>query len=424
MLESLSTKVDVNPEKPLPVACAWRGKDKPSRSLGFPFEANIVGLRQGQARVLIVSLDWIFVSPGMRHCILERCKGDLKGEELVLAASHTHTSPNPDRTKTGFSTVDPEYVERIENLVAEKVNELIRSNQWRTVRLRYGMGGCNYAIHRRRRVREVSRRGVHTLVGIAPNPDGPCDKQVRLMRVEDENGNLQAVIWGLSCHPNEWPRDEELSSDFPGGVRNAIRDAVGREIPVVFLQGFCGDLRPNSVGYWPKRGDWRARLNVIVNVCLNGKRFVRFTEKGYQRWLERIAASVKQTLEDCQRADPLETHLRLRMSRVPLHVLGLSGEINELIFQLIEINQDFVIAGISAEVCWGHFESISRVISADVVWPVGYLDAAFGYLPTPGMIAEGGYEVTHFMPGFGIRGKIAREVGQLVSGAFAQLRRE
>ena len=39
-------------------------------------------------------------------------------------------------------------------------------------------------------------------------------------------------------------RTNVISADYPGAVRRALRERFG-EIPCVFAQGFCGDIRPN-----------------------------------------------------------------------------------------------------------------------------------------------------------------------------------
>jgi len=90
--------------------------------------------------------------------------------------------------------------------------------------------------------------------------------------------------------------------------------------------------------------------------------------------------------------------------------------------QSIELNQKLVIVAIGAEVCWEYAELVRRKFPDSAVWPLGYTDAVFGYLPTSPMLAEGGYETSGFMRPFGIHGKFVPDVDEVVLAGLNQLR--
>jgi len=374
----------------------------------------VLGLRENGRTLVIVSIDWFFISLELRERILSRCAGRLEEAGLVVAASHVHTSPNPDPTKIGFSKVDLEYVAWAEDVIADRVEELLRKGEWHLVRLRFTTTPCDLAIHRRRKAWSLGRSGFRRAVSIFPNAAGPRDRELRMLRVEKQDGSLLAVMWGVSCHPTDWPRYGELSSDYPGCVRQAIRMRLGAETPVIFLQGFCGDLRPPSIGRWPRHGRWRGLVMTLVSVVLNGRSFVGFTAREYARWMANIVKSAEEALNQAGHASPLATKLSIRRSGIDLAALGISGEIGQVTFHSFDLCEDLRVVGISAEVCWEYAGLIECAFPGKTIWPVGYIDNVFGYLPTKAMLAEGGYEVSGFMRPFGIEGSFVAEIEETI----------
>jgi hypothetical protein len=413
MMEAIATSLGITPAQHLAAACHGP-RDVPSARVAVPLEANVLGLRENGQVLIVVSVDWFYASPGLRERILSQCAGRLDGAGLVVAASHVHTSPNPDRTKIGFSKVDLEYVAWAEDVIADRVEELLRKGEWHPARLRFTSQACDCAIHRRRKAWSLGRSGFRRAVSIFPNAAGPRDRKLRMLRVEKQDGSLLAVMWGVSCHPTEWPRYGELSSDYPGCVRQAIRMRLGAEVPVIFLQGFCGDLRPPSIGRWPRRGTWRGLVMTFVSVVLNGRSFVGFTAREYARWMANIVKSAEEALNQAGHAPPLATKLSIRRSAVDLSALGISGEIGQVTFHWFDLDEELRVVGISAEVCWEYAGLIESAFPGKTIWPVGYIDSVYGYLPTKAMLAEGGYEVSGFMRPFGIEGSFVADIDETI----------
>jgi hypothetical protein len=374
----------------------------------------VLGLRENGQTLVIVTVDWFYISPGLRERILCRCAGRLDEAGLVVAASHTHTSPNPDRTKSGFSKVDPEYVAWAEDAIANRVEEILSRGEWLPVSLRFTTTVCDCAIHRRRKIWWPRKLPFRRVVSIFPNATGPRDRELRLLRVENQDNSLLAVVWGVSCHPTDWPRYRELSSDYPGGVRQVLRTRIGLELPVLFLQGFSGDLRPPSIGRWPWRGTWRSRLLTLATIVLNGPAFVGFKAREYKKWMDSIAKSAKEALDQAAQTHPLVTKLLIRRASIPLAALGLSGEVGQVTFHSFDLDENLRFVGISAEVCWEYAALINGSLAGKMIWPVGYIDNVYGYLPTKAMLADGGYEVREFMKPFGIKGEFVANIEEII----------
>jgi hypothetical protein len=74
---------------------------------------------------------------------------------------------------------------------------------------------------------------------------------------------------------------------------------------------------------------------------------------------------------------------------------------------------------ISAEVCWEWAELVQRAFPGKTIWPVGYIDRVFGYLPTQAMLPEGGYEITGFQRSFGITGEFIANLDEIITKSIS-----
>jgi len=333
----------------------------------------------------------------------------------MVVASDTHSSPNTDQTKIGFSRVDGEYIAWAESLIAQRVSRMVRGDRWKAATLRFATTTpCDSAMHRRRRIWQVSRRSIHRAMGLYPNLGGMRDTDLRLMVVLDEGAHVLATVWGISCHPTDWPNTDEISSDFPGGVRIALREAASAKMPVLFFQGFAGTLRPNSVGILPRTGMWRERLLTFIHILLNGPAFVGFTPRTYSRWLNKIADCAREGFRAALAGSPCVARLCTRRSSIRLGDLGISGAMDQMTYSTVELGPKWIVVGISAEVSWEYAAPVAQRFAGKEVWPVGYIDWTFGYLPTSSMVKEGGYEVNGFMHNFGVSGSWAENLDDVV----------
>ncbi|MGD0548841.1 MAG: hypothetical protein ABR991_13645 [Terracidiphilus sp.] len=387
----------------------------------MPFEANLLALREGGKLIAIISLDWFFVSPGMRRRILDYCAGRLDEVNLMIAASHTHTSPNTDPAKSDFSQVNSSYVAEVEEAVARKVAYAIDHGDWHPVQLKFALEPCDCSIHRRRKILWPQRGRLRRMVAIHPNPDGPRDQELRLLRVERADGAVLALLWGVSCHPTEWPLAGRLSSDFPGMVRDALREKLGELLPILFLQGFCGDLRPPALGRWARRVTWRVRLILFLSSLVNGRFFAGWPEDGYMRWLDGIVRAASDAMDKSASQITFVAGLTLTRIAAPLSSIGLSGPVEQLIFQRVDLGGQLQLIGVSAEVVWEYAEIVRQIARSGYVWPVGYIDRVFGYLPTESMLPEGGYEVDGFLRKFSVTGDFLPNTEMVVRACFEQL---
>src|SRR5205823_2249450 len=199
----------------------------------------------------------------------------------------------------------------------------------------YRTGAADHAINRRR----PGWRGVRR----APNPAGPRDETLHLLTFSDPTDRPLAVLWSYACHPVGFPTVTRVSADFPGVVRRALREAHGAELPVLFLQGFAGDVRPREVGATTRFGRRLAELVL-------GARFAPLSPAQYAAWAgglaERVVGVARGALRTRRPVAPA-----CKIERIPVSTLfaGSSGRGRHMTLQRLSFDPGLHLAAASAE---------------------------------------------------------------------------
>ena len=373
-----------------------------------PLELNALLLRAPGQSVAILTADLLFVTTELKARLLDAVGARLGVDEasLLVAASHTHTAPGVDPSKPRLGACDPNYTARVAVRGAELLGRLASIDPV-SCHVDYRTGSADHAINRRR----PGYRGMRN----APNPAGPRDETVHLVTFSDPTDRPLAVLWSYACHPIGFPGTTRVSADFPGVVRRALREAHGAELPVLFLQGFAGDVRPRETG--PTRRFGRRLVELVV-----GPLFAPFSAAEYAAWAgglaERVVGVARGALRTRRSVVPVCRRERIALSAL---VAGATGG-REVSFQRVSLDPAFHFLAVSAEPVTAYGALLRRMCPGAVL-PVGYIDSVFGYLPTATMLGERGYEDSGFMPPFGLTGRFRPEFEQVVRGTWERLTR-
>src|ERR1700722_7408780 len=121
-----------------------------------------------------------------------------------------------------------------------------------------------------------------TSVTFSPNPSGPRDEAATVILFRKTyDGQPLGVIWHYTCHPTAVVPENVISADYPGAVRRMLRERFG-QIPCVFAQGFCGNIRPGMATN--KAIGWRERLGKIIRMIASGPTFATPSSEDWARW--------------------------------------------------------------------------------------------------------------------------------------------
>ena len=166
-------------------------------------------------------------------------KFGLPPETLLMNASHTHCGPELRGDRLVRFGIDAEYAAMSHayvRQVATKIGGLIGQTIGRLEesRLVYSHARAGFAMNRR----------LPTPGGFinSPNPEGPVDHNVPVLRVESAEGKLTAVLFGYACHATTLSF-QQLCGDYPGFAQAYLEESHPGTV-ALFLNGCSGDQNP------------------------------------------------------------------------------------------------------------------------------------------------------------------------------------
>lgn len=240
-------KVDVTPPPDTKVS----GHVRETQGARDPIRAAVLLLDDGRTKAAIVTFDylcaWDELVQEIRKSVSKAT--ETPPENILVATSHNHSGP-------GWSPDSP-YCRQVTEKVAAAASRAAK--ELRPVSIGYGEGEIHFNINRRK---VIDGRAVVRL-----NPDGPNDRRVKVLRLDDGRGLAPMAVmmhavchpcvftWGdkySAPHPGGYPK---MSADFPGEAQRFVEMVYGEPTQTLFLQGCAGNIRPNLPGFPYRCGD-------------------------------------------------------------------------------------------------------------------------------------------------------------------------
>lgn len=295
----------------------------------------------------------------------------LKGIKVLFHASHSHCTPN---THTELSSIlgkiDLEYMNFLEIRILECTQSLKRFTCSHTQILENIVNVSSYR-----------RRKDGNLIKMAPNEEQKIDKKVTSIMLC--NGDVPKLLFvHFACHPTVSDMNK-ISSEYCGTVISELQRYY--QIPVIFLQGFCGDIRPELV----KDGEYyRGNKNDIENF---GQKIIKAVKDS------------KKVLKEKLYTEPLIKTKEINFELFETQIIPIPCtrfEKHELQFRssLLSISPQCSFIFANAEM------SNFYQMNLNNIYGVGYTDGMIGYIATQKQINNGGYEGKEFIKVFGNRG--------------------
>ncbi len=402
--KAAAAKVDITPPAGTPVV----GHVREVSGVRDPLHAGLLLIDDGRTKAAIVTLD--LVSAGddlttrLRLAINEATA--IPPDHVLVTASHNHSGPGWQQNQAWR-----EKVERDLRAAAKQA-----STQMRPVSIGYGEDVIDFNINRRQMI------GGRSVVRL--NPDGPCDRRVKVLRFDDPQSNDPlAVIMHAVCHPcvftwgDKWSQPHPqgfplMSADFPGEAKTFVERAYGDRTTALFLQGCAGDIRPNLPGFPYRCGD---------------EADIRWTGRGLG--CAAVRASDRSAVREQAASRPAAFPIRCATSLVKLPSAKGAGEV-ECELQAMKIGP-YLLLTMPGEPMVEYGLRLEAMIGPRAIpIVVGYANGHIGYICTKQAFAEGGYEPNHSQSGEGAEEILIAELLKLsdrvigdVFEAFAPVKR-
>ena len=415
-LRAAAAGIDITPQRPVALA-GFVSRTAAFGAVASPLEAAALVLQGGSVRILLVTADLLYFGPVLtRRLRAQAARHGFAPDQLVLAASHTHFAPATDAAKPKLGQVDDDMLAWIGDRLCDLVDR-VAGAELQPARLRRGSVDTDVSVHRRRRWPwpTWTRAGVRAgpSIVMAPNPSGPRDPRLDALVVEGAQGEALAVVWKLACHPVCFPGLDSVCAEFPGHARVLLRQRLGAGLPVLFLQGFTGDVRPDlraAAGHW----QWLSTLR-------RGPSFGEVSMVQWQAWADRIGQSLVGALaaaEPCPPDDGWQiARMDLPLDRIVDVTLNPALAGRTVCLQRLSLGAWLDLVFVEAEVCAPYLDAFG----APQAICVGYTGDVFGYLPTDAQVAEGGYEGGGFMATMDLAGGLVPGFERAVRTAAQEL---
>jgi hypothetical protein len=386
-LKAAVAKVDITPPPGTPVV----GHVRPVEGVRDPLHAVLLLLDDGRTRVAMITLDLLSAEREMTDQLREAvaAAAAVPADQILVTASHNHSGP-------GWRD-NPAYSRKVVQEVAEAARQA--AARMVPVSVGYAEDQIDFNINRRQMI------GGRSVVRL--NPDGPCDRRVKVLRIDEEGKeDPLAVVMHAVCHPcvftwgDRWTPPyplgyPKISADFPGEAKAFVERAYAGQTTALFLQGCCGDIRPNLPGFPYRCGD---------------EADIRWTGRGLG--CAAVRAADRAAIREERARRPTFFPIRAATSRVTLPAAKGEGTV-ECELQALKIGP-YLLLTLPGEPMVEYGFRLEREIGPRAVpIVVGYSNGNLGYICTDQAFQEGGYEPNHAQAGPGSEQRLIAELLKL-----------
>ena len=338
-----------------------------------------LAFQSGNEKCLIISLELTLV-PYAKELIAEISeKIHLARENILLCATHTHqatplclpqmfpyTSEETEKCNHWFSNIKEALFTAVEDSLASL----------KPCKIGYGTGksyvNCN---------RDEVKTGEKAEIGF--NFERPSDKTLKLVRIEDENGALIAVLVNYACHAVVMNgcienRGVGISGDLPGRTSAAIESEYPGCV-CLWTSGAAGDQNPRMMtNFGIKIVDGKP---VYQNLGESGHLVLELLSEEHVRDVKRVLSKI-----NCSLAKG-NISCRQSICRCP----KTDGEEMEYLCSVLSVG-GLLFEGVNGEMPTSIGASIIRSSSADNVLFVTHANGYRGYIPDDWQLEHNSFE--------------------------------
>jgi hypothetical protein len=387
-----SAFVVITPEDSMWMA-GYASRNKPSEGVALDLYAKALALKDNDGHQgVIITLDLISVPRPLRDVVAQRVQKEygIPASSLMMNCSHTHCGPELRTSESSLQGLEAEreklaraYATKLEEKLVALVGVAIENSE--PSRLSYCRAKAAFAMNRRLPNGDSFRN--------SPNPNGPVDHDVPVLKVENADGELKTLLFGYACH-NTTIGIYEFCGDYAGYAQRYLQEAHPG-VTAMFVEGCGGDQNP-----YPRRTIELARVHgktlaTAVDAALqtpqqpvNGPLKIAMSEveldyatpPSQAELQERLKSTNKYIKRHAERLlDQIERNGAIRTSYSPL-------------IQTLQFGDDLTMIALPGETVVDYSLRLKKELSGRNVWVAGYSNDVFAYVPSLRILREGGYE--------------------------------
>lgn len=356
---------------------------------------------------LLVTSDIVYFTKGISDLIRQELKESLGLDkaQIILNSSHTHSGPeligNNFRytyakhfdqlyeTNGKYHKMSEDYSYWLIKTIVKLAEEAKHAKQ--PVNIYSGNGTVRFQVNRRSN-KESELTNTHAL-------KGPNDFSVPVLKIEDKQKNIKAIVFGYACHATVL-NGYEWSGDYPGFAQIELEEKYEGAM-AMFFQGAGADLNPIPRRTIPLAKQYGEELAVAVERTLNDDmQFLTPTlETNYSEINLRFGQSdlsARKQMEDIVKESSDFPDYDKRNAKYVLEQLNSGKNLTTSSYpfpaQVWKIGQQLILS-LGGELTVGYTIKLKEIFGENI-FVLGYSNDVMGYIPTKEILNEGGYEGT------------------------------
>ncbi len=399
--------VAIDPAKPIAVFSHSDVRVDPAASPCL--EANWIAWPGEGGFGVLITLDTLFSSAKFEAELTSQLVSlDVGVASLTVVASHSHNTPSLDPCKPLLGRCEPSYLADTAAAVARSIAGALDGGHGQPVtQIRFGSAEVPGSCFRRRRGFSLRKQwpyaGIDTQ--LAPNPSVDIPRTLRLWvfaKQDAGDGGTHFALVSWPCHPISRRSTRLISADFVAVIRQALRDRLSTDLPVLFAPGCCGDIRP----------DLRAALLTHPRRLLFPypfqTSFARPGPEGEAAFDRGLTGAVTTALEYLQ-ALPVRSGVIAVRGALALELILAEQDGGEMPVAGLDL-WGVQVLGLGAEPSFYWTGALGWDAAAPDRLLTGYTGPVFGYLPMDRQIPQKGYEVEWFRRSFDLQGRYTSDI--------------
>ena len=414
-------KLEITPVTPVWLS-GYAARTHPSDGVLVPLWAKALALESSKGqRIVMVTIDVVGIPRSVADEVATRVHKQygLERRQLLLNASHTHTGPMVWPNLMNLAVIAPEeerrllaYSRTLTDTLVNVTGVALRDLAGATVF--YGEGSAPFAMNRR----------LPTPTGFknSPNPDGPVDHRVPVLKIADGSGKVRAILFAYACHNTTLGADiYQFSGDYAGYAQAALE----RQYPgtvAMFMILCAGDQNPYPRGTVALAEQHGNELAAAVGRVLSGSMTpiggpVRSTFRLTQL---RLAPRSREDFEEERKST---TPAVVRRAELMLKAMDAGRRIDEVAYPVaaVRFGHSLTLLALGGEVTVDYALRVQREYHGEPVIVAAYSNDVMSYIPSARVLREGGYEAVDSMLYYGLAGPYASDVEERVFAAVHQV---
>ncbi|MBN2328038.1 MAG: neutral/alkaline non-lysosomal ceramidase N-terminal domain-containing protein [Candidatus Omnitrophica bacterium] len=407
-------KVCITPEGSIWMS-GYAARDKPSDGKLHDLYAKALALKDEEGNcIVLLTTDLIGLSKEISGRVAGRVKEKtgLDRSALMLTSSHTHSGPVlRSNLETMYDLPEEQwdritaYTQKLEDQLVEVICDAVENLG--PAEIYRGCGSAGFAVNRRQ----------YTLGGvvIGVNPIGPVDHDVPVLKVENGQGEIIAIVFGYACH-NTTLSVYQINGDYAGFAQAYLEESRPNAAAMFFI-GCGADANPN-----PRRE--------IEHAKAHGRELSAAVEKVLREPMEKVKGSIqcefrtvdlpltpaptREQLEEQAQDQNVYIQRRAQSLLDQFEKQGSLPESYPYVIQAWQIGDDFLWLGLAGEVVVDYALLFKHLYGRGNTWVTGYANDVFAYVPSLRVLREGGYESDTSMIYYGLYGPWRTDVEKVI----------